>query len=309
MLDIRYININKIDEIDNIALCIGFFDGLHLGHLKLVEKTVELAKQYNLVPALFTFDKNPSLVTGNNIRNEIITSIDDRKEILEKLGIERMYVIYFDDITRNLLPDEFIERVLLPLNVKKLVFGFDFRFGKGGKGTKDSFDKYLDKFDIYEIKEIDDDNVKVSSTRIISLIKDGNIKYANKLLTRPYKINGEVVKGFGNGRKIGFRTANINLDKNYVIPKNGVYAVIVEYHGKLYEGMANIGCHPTINCLEKPNLEVNIFNFEKEIYGEFLNIYFIDYIRAEKRFESLVDLKNQLSLDLYAIRDLLKSKK
>ena len=141
------------------------------------------------------------------------------------------------------------------------------------------------------------------------MIKEGNIEYANKLLTRPYKISGEVVKGYGNGRKIGFRTANITLDNNYVIPKNGVYAVKVEYQGNCYDGMANIGCHPTINCLEKPNLEVNIFDFEKDIYGEDLNIYFIDYIRDEKRFSSLDDLKKQLLQDLCDIKDLLKSKK
>ena len=288
--------IYSINENKPRAICLGYFDGIHLGHRELINKTIKEAKEYNLTPTFLTFDPDPNFVLGFKKKNELIMPLEDRFKLVKELGIEDIIVLKFDEESMNLEPNEFIDYLINTLNVKNITVGFDFSFGKRGKGrVKDLL--ALDNIKVNVIEELKVNDKKVSSSFIIEDIKNGNVENLKDTLGQLYSIKGTVIKGLGNGKKLSFPTLNIDPLDEYVEPKYGVYAVKVKLKGNEYLGMANIGFHPSISELDKALLEVHLFDFNEDVYGEKVTCTFLSYIREERKFPSLKDLINQLDYD------------
>ena len=279
------INSTPVNDKD-LVLCLGFYDGLHLGHQALINKA--LNEGYPV--GVMTFDIAPRVLLGKK-ENYSITSPFDRADILEDMGVKFLYLMHFEKETLNVTKDEFIEKVLKPLNPKKIFVGTDYRFGKDGEGDA----KYLKNFFDVEVVELEKiDNIKISSKKIREYIEAGKMEKAQTLLGRPYRICGLVVEGQHNGQKLGFPTANLELDYPYVFPKEGVYMGYGYFMNRKRKAMISVGTHPTINQLLKPIIEVHIIDFNENLYGRELYVDFISYMRANKQFDSLDDLREQL---------------
>ena len=202
------------------AICLGYFDGIHLGHQELIKKTVKEAKENNLVPTFLTFDPDPNFVLGFKKKNELIMPLIDRFEIVKKLGIEDIIVLTFDNISMNLEPNEFIDYLLNTLNVKNITVGFDFSFGKRGRGKVKDLLELEPNIKVNVIEELKIDNKKVSSSYIIEDIKNGYVDSLDKTLGTLYYVKGKVIRGLGNGKKLSFPTLNFEFYDEYVLLKN-----------------------------------------------------------------------------------------
>lgn len=297
-MEVLHYNLDECLNIkESISLAIGYFDGVHTGHLALINKVKEYAKTYNTKSALMTFYPGPLVTLGKVKEEQYLTSPTDRKEILEDLGIDYLIIVNFTKTVSQLSPEDFYAKFIQTLPLKYLVCGFDYHFGIRGSGDA-AYLKELAKndFEVFVQEEVDEDDFKISSTRIRNELKTGNIEKVNHLLSRPYRIQGTVIKGKQIGRTIGFPTANIDFNK-YLIPKNGVYGVKVEVNHQTYIGMCNIGYNPTFSALDHPSLEVNIFDFNEDIYNQNVKVYFYCFIRDEVKFNSPQELIAQLETD------------
>ena len=282
------INSTPVNDKD-LVLCLGFYDGLHLGHQTLINKA--LNEGYPV--GVMTFDIAPRVLLGKK-ENYSITSPFDRADILEDMGVKFLYLMHFEKETLNVTKDEFIEKVLKPLNPKKIFVGTDYRFGKDGEGDANYLKNFFD-VEVVELEKID--NIKISSKKIREYIESGKMEKAQALLGRPYRIAGLVVEGNHNGRKIDFPTANLELDYPYVFPKEGVYIGYGYFMSRRRKAIIAVGTHPTVNQLLKPIIEVHIIDFNENLYGRELYVDFISYIRPIKQFESLEQLREQLLKD------------
>lgn len=289
-MEVIKISLKSLVKLDDITLCLGYFDSLHVGHLTLIRKSMNLGKKVGVL----TMDPNPSSFFVNDVKE--INSIEDKIEILEKAGVDYLIILETDRELLNISAERFVKDILIPLGVKNVVCGFDYHFGKDKQGDPDML-SYYEEFDTYVCDPIVDNEEKVSTTLIKSLLKEGNIKRVNKLLTRQYQIKGKVIHGNSLGSKIGYPTANIELDDTKLYPKVGVYSGYVKVDGKEYLSMINIGTHPTINQLNKEIVEVHIINQNIDLYDKEITLIFKDFIRNEKKFNSLEELINQLNLD------------
>jgi len=304
----RYFMIIKLNDYFKsksgpIVMCIGYFDGIHLGHQQLIKKTIEIARKQNMEPVLFTFDPSPAKILGKDKYYGEITSLQDRDRILSELGIKTLVVMDFNSQTMNEQADDFVHNVIIKMNVKTLICGFDFRYGFKGKGNTKTLQDYYE-FNTIIIPSYDYSGAKVSTSRIINLLKSKSVREANLLLGHNFKINGFVIHGLNNGGRIGFRTANIELG-DYVMPSIGVYACYAYFNGVKYKAMVNIGIHPTISELEKPIMEVHILDFDQNLYGKFIEVEFVDYIRDEIKFDDIENLKSQIIMDTKTIAKIL----
>lgn len=279
------------------AICLGYFDGIHLGHIELIKKTIEEAKIYGLIPTFLTFDPDPNYVLGFKNKNELITPLEERFQLVRKLGIEDIIVLKFDQESMNLEPKDFIDYLINTLLVKNITVGLDFSFGKRGRGKVSDLLVLEPTIKVNVINELKVNSKKVSSSFIIEDIKKGKVENLTSTLGRLYSIKGIVKKGLGNGKKLTFPTLNIEPLDEYVEPKHGVYGVEIKLKNKTYLGMANIGVHPSISELNKAILEVHLFNFNEDVYGEKVTCTFLYFIREEKKFDSLKELINQLEKD------------
>lgn len=299
MQTIRF-NLSNIQQCsEEISLCLGYFDGIHLGHQELIKKAVE--SKYKSAVLTFDFKKNFSFKNKNHI-----TSLDDKEKILSELGVDYLFVLEFDEEVMNLTFDDFINCVLLKLNAKELIVGNDFRFGKDALGNVDSLIEKSNFYSVIVIDELKINDTKIGTSYIISLIQKGNMKEVKQLLGRFYSITGVVEEGFSLGHKYDFPTANLNLN-NYIKPRNGVYLCSVVIDNIEYYGMCNIGRHPTVNELLIDLIEVNIFDFNKNIYNNEIKVLLIDFIRDEKQFDSIDDLYVQLKKDKIKCKNIIKS--
>lgn len=291
-LEVLEFNINDVPEInDNICLCLGFFDGLHLGHQELIKQALKVSKKVGV----FTFDVSPSYLLGKHLRSEVLTSVADKAEILDKMGVKYLFVLDIDLETLQTDKDEFIYRVLMPLSPKKIFCGEDFKFGKNAEGDIDTLKRYFD-VSVLKLKKID--NKKISSRHIKELISFGMVSEANKLLGRPYSLNGMIVEGRHIGTRIGYPTANIDLDFEYVLPKEGVYACYVNILGNKEKGLLSISKQPTFRAIDTPVLEIHIIDFDKNIYGRYVSVELLGLIRDIIRFDSPEALSAQIGLDI-----------
>lgn len=296
----------KIDEPNRkkgeTGIALGNFDGIHIAHKEIILNTIKDSKKMNLNSSVLLFDNHTKSIIESKSPS-VITSKEQKLEILKKLGIDTVYIIPFDKELMKLSPEDFVKNILLDkLNVKHICVGFDYKFGHRASGDNITLKKLgeIYGFNTRIIDPIYKDNI-ISSTKIRSLIKEGRIKDANDLLGRNYSIIGKVVDGNKMGHKLGFPTANLDIKDNYVIPKNGIYETRVIVDRKTYKGATSIGTNPTFenNILK---IENHILNFNKNIYGKLIEVEFIRFIRDEKRFKNIEDLKDRIKKDIEDIK-------
>lgn len=303
VMKILYINANERIDIDDNCMALGYFDGLHLGHQKLLHTVDRIAKSKGLKKALMTFDKHPRELIQNQV-NQHLTTLEDKIKILASYGFDYLLIVHFNDQFLTLSPQQFIQQYIIKYRVKHVVCGFDYRFGHLGVGDVELLEKESrQQYDVTVANAQMYYAHKVSSTYIKSLLHQGDVQVASTLLGRKYHITGKVVHGYKRGKKeLGFATANMVYD-NYVIPKTGVYGVTVLVNNQMYYGMANIGYNPTFGDLDKPSLEVHLFAFNSDIYGEIMTVFFEKHMRGEVRFSSKEELIVQLQKDQQMIQN------
>lgn len=283
---------------DGVILCLGFFDGLHLGHQELIRKTIEIANLNNFNAGLLTFSNLPINKENKRLTKKLLLLNDEKEMIIRQYELNKIIFLDFDEECRSTSKKDFINFLKNEFNCKGVVVGVDYRFGNKGEGNVDYLLSIKDENFIVEvIPQIKMDNEVISSTRIINLLNKGDISLVNKLLGRNYALSGIVEKGFSVGKTLKFPTANISLDNNLILPLNGVYAVNVIYNNVIYKGVANIGIRPSINTLKSPILEVHIFDFDQDLYKKEIKVELIDFIRKEEKFENNELLKEQIIKD------------
>lgn len=295
----------------NPVVTIGTFDGVHLGHRKVIRRLQELAHRVKGETVIFTFYPHPRLVLNkedNGLR--LINTLEEKKVLLEAAGIDHLVIYPFTKEFSKLSYVEFVEQILVKqLGMKYLVVGYDHRFGHKREGKYEDLKVFADQlnFKIERQDALNMDAINISSTKIRKAIAEGDIKTANKYLGYRFFIKGDVVDGKKLGHKIGFPTANIDPQESYkLVPKDGVYAVKVDVDDKRYLGMLNIGVRPTVNNqLDNRSIEVHILDFEQDIYYKNITIHFYQRIRNEQFFASIDELKAQLKKDKEAVVDLL----
>ncbi|KEZ50132.1 bifunctional riboflavin kinase/FAD synthetase [Metabacillus indicus] len=288
-------------ELPPLAMALGYFDGVHRGHQEVITAARKLAEEKGLKSAVMTFDPHPSVVLRKNTQHvEAITAVSDKIELIEDLQIDYLFIVNFSEAFAALLPQEFIDQYIINLNVKHVVAGFDYSYGRLGKGTMETMPFHSrSAFDQTVISKQTDRDRKISSTLIREVLRNGDVEYACTLLNRPHRVKGTVIHGDKRGRTIGFPTANIELDNAYIIPPTGVYAVQFELDGERYNGVCNIGYKPTFydDKKLKPSIEVHIFEFNKSIYGKNVAIFWYKRIRSEQKFGSIDELITQIGKD------------
>lgn len=291
---------------DPIVACIGFFDGLHIGHQVLINKTIELAKQKQAKSALITFSPDPwEIIKGGSDYQHLATTAR-REELVEMMGLDVLITLDFTKEMSKLDPMQFLKEVLMPCNLKALVCGFDFNYGAFGKGNAELLKQDAKPFfDVEIIDSVNEEDQKISTSRITTYIEQGEISHANRLLGYRYQIEGIVVHGKKKGREIGFPTANLAIDPEYILPKKGIYEGWIQVDHIWYPTIVNIGNNPTFNFTNQLSVEAHIINFDQQIYDQVVRLEFVNFLRDEMKFSSIDELVQQLTKDKeQAIRDL-----
>lgn len=288
--------------------CIGFFDGVHLGHQALIKKTKERAKALNISSMLITFNPDPWAVLHKKSNVKHITPLKTKLEVIESMNqIDEVVILKFDGNLSSLSPDDFVFKVLISLGIQELVVGEDFKFGFRGKGDVTFLkENYGNIITTHVVDLLLENNSKIGSTIVTQTILNGKLTETSKLLGRDYRLSGIVIDGEKQGRKIGFPTANLEIYDEFVIPKVGVYAGYTIVRGKRYKSIVNIGYNPTFNTRERPSIETHILDFDKVIYGEVIHQEFTFRIRDELKFETIDELIKQMESDEKIARDALK---
>lgn len=300
---------NNLTEIPPCAATLGFFDGVHAGHRFLISELNRLANERNLKSAVITFAEHPRKVLHNEFQPLLLNTTDEKLEQLSTTGIDFCFVLEFDTKLAEMSARDFLEQVLLlKFNVKMLLVGHDHRFGHNrseGYAEYNTYGKTLGMEIIRAERFSTSEDYHISSSDIRNALKNGDINHANLLLTYPYSLSGKVVSGYKIGQTIGFPTANLQPENpEKLIPSNGVYAVTIQTEDDLYDGMLNIGCRPTINNGETISIEVNIFNFDQNLYNQRITIRFIQRIRNEIQFQGIDALIEQLKRDKQTVEDI-----
>ncbi|WP_414703612.1 bifunctional riboflavin kinase/FAD synthetase [Pseudalkalibacillus sp. SCS-8] len=293
------------------AMAIGYFDGIHIGHSKVIQTAKDIADQKGMESAVMTFDPHPSVVLGRErTEKDYITPIKDKETLIGKMGIDRLYIVTFSKAFASLTPQQFVDEFIIGLNVKHVIAGFDFSFGKKGEGTMETLPFHSrGKFEQTVVEKVSIEGEKVSSTLIRSLIEGGQVGDVPTYLGRRYQIRGTVIHGDNRGHTIGFPTANIQLSDTYKLPKTGVYAVRMEVNGEWYDGVCNVGYKPTFRDQQpdKPSVEVHLFSFDATIYGEEVTVEWCENIRSEQKFSSIDELKEQIARDVETAKRILQN--
>ena len=282
------------------VLTIGTFDGVHLGHQKIVERVVTTARQEGLLATVFTFFPHPRMVVQHDKGLKLIHTLEEKKQLLQQLGVDLLVVQPFNEAFSQLTAEEFVSTILVQrLNVKKVIIGYDHRFGRNRTANIDDMRLFGEKygFAVEEISVQEVDEVSVSSTKIREALNKGDVTTAEHYLGTPYSLTGTVVHGLNLGRTLGYPTANIQVTEDYkLIPKDGVYVVYSYIGGQKVYGMMSIGKNPTIEG-KGASIEVYFFDFNGDLYDRELTIYFVKYLREERKFSSVALLKKQLQDD------------
>ena len=299
-------DINNIEKTtSNNCISIGNFDGMHKGHIELVKETVRIAKENNLVPTVLTFDQMPEEYFKANDFFRLM-EMSDKYKVFEKLGVEQVLVIPFDKNFSEINEIIFIKEILIEkLSLKYLIVGKDFKFGYKRMGNIELLQKYseLGGYNLLSLDLVKISSDKISSRDIRILIKNGKIKEANQLLAVPFSLSGKVIHGEKRGRRLGYPTANIEIYKSY--PINGIFLVNILFEDKKLFGLASWGNKPTFSGIDHV-LEVNILDFESDIYGKQLKVIFIDKIRDQIKFDNQDELIEQMNKDKKTVEILLK---
>ena len=293
---------------EELFLTIGNFDGIHKGHEKIIKNLISSAKSSNVKSAILSFNPHPKIFF-NGEKNFLINSIEKKISILQNLNIDYLIDLKFDDKLTHLSFDKFEQSILIQkLNIKKLYLGKDFRYGNQRKGSIDTLKILCDASNIglEELQLLNDHhtNIKISSSKIRELLKNGEIEKANNHLYKKFSISGIVIQGDQRGRTIGIPTANLQFPENIIKIPYGVYAVQIKLSEQTLFGIVNFGMRPTFN---KPTsiLEVHIFDFDEDIYDKEIEVVFSNKIRDEKKFDGIKELLNQITLDITVAKKLL----
>tara|TARA_B100001173_G_scaffold60892_1_gene51211 strand:+ start:2455 stop:3390 length:936 start_codon:yes stop_codon:yes gene_type:complete len=295
------ISLNIQDYNDNVpsVITVGTFDGIHLGHRKLIEKVLDISKSENLRSIVLTFDPHPRVVLNNDNNISLLTTLEEKNSLLESINLDYLIIQEFSKEFSSLTPLEYVKTILVEkLNAKHVVIGYDHRFGKNRKANSEKLHEFSDLFD-FKVTEVDvltKDNISVSSTKVRNLVFEGRIREANALLGYEFILTGKVIKGLGRGKNLGFPTANIVVDFDKIKPANGVYFINSEINGEFFFGMMNIGQNPTFTDKDF-SIEVNFFYFENNLYEKRLTIKVIKKIRDEIKFDTPELLSLQLEAD------------
>lgn len=305
-----YQGLENFKKLPNAIVTSGTFDGVHLGHQKILQILQQTAQEREGESVIITFFPHPRMVLYNDSQQlKLINTLDEKINLLEQYGVNHLIIIPFTREFSELSSHQFIQQILVDsIGAKTLIMGYDHRFGRNREGSFEYLqsNSAIFGFDIVEIPRVDIENNTTSSTAIRTALQKGEVSLAQKLLGRPYSISGKVVKGRQLGRTIGFPTANIYVQEHYkLIPADGVYAVYVLHNHKRYGGVINIGFRPTVEGKER-SLEVHIFDFDRDIYGETLQIELIEHLRPEMKFDNLEALKAQISADAEKAKAVIK---
>lgn len=282
-----------------MAISLGMFDGVHLGHQAIIQHLSKKAKEKNYKVGIFSFLTHPRKVIDPNFDLKLLTTLEEKQSILEKLGVDYFFLQEFNEDFRNLEAEDFVQEVLVnQLNIKYIMIGYDHRFGKNQRGDFALLKKMGEElgFEVEKLEAISQSDQNISSTKIRKALSEGDIQTTNEMLGYFYELSGEVIHGKKIGRTIGYPTANIEINDTKVWPQKGAYIVEVWLKNQQYRGMLSIGTNPTVNG-EKMSVEVYILDFSGDIYGEKLTIKFRDFLHEEIKFETLEKLVERLDED------------
>lgn len=294
---------NENSDIKESYIALGNFDGLHLAHMKIINNLIEQSKKDNIQSSILLFE-NHTLVSLSDKKHKILTSLEQKIDILKSTEIDNIYIVDFNTI-KNLDPNVFLNEFLKSkLKISGIFIGFDYRYGKGAKGSLNFLKSFTDKNNIYlNVEEpVKSKEETISSTIIKSKIEKNNIFKAEELLGRKYYIEGKIVQGKQLGTKLGFPTANIEMTQNYVLPTEGVYYTEILIDEKIYKAATSLGINYTFD-EDEVKLEAHILDFNRNIYGEFVQLRFIEKIREMEKFNKLSDLINQVKTDIKVIEN------
>ncbi len=285
---------------------VGVFDGLHIGHKAVIQQVLTQTKKIKLASVVLTFDPPPLAFLAPERCPPVLTTLPKKIEILKQLGVDTVVFARFDAYLQQMSPDTFVQQVLLQqLHATQVIVGYDWQFGKGRSGNAEALKQLGNRyhFDVKIVGPVQLHGKPVHSTRVREAITEGNLEITSELLGRRYSIMGEVVEGEGRGRQIGFPTANVNAG-NQMLPPSGVYAVRVKLERDMFDGVLNMGTRPTFDG-DKFQIETHLFGFEKTIYGEKIEIFFIEKIRPEQRFPTPEMLVGQIKQDVAMAKGIL----
>ncbi|MFL0249847.1 bifunctional riboflavin kinase/FAD synthetase [Clostridium neuense] len=276
---------------------IGSFDGLHKGHLSLIDKTIQLSKSNNVKSMVNTFKEHPLNTINKDIAPKLIMDNETKIQLLEDYGLDVLNLCDFSDIMK-MSPEDYVVNMIKAYNIKGIITGFNHKFGYKNQGDVELLKKLSEKYgiELYIVEPVKVNGEIVSSTSIRKYVANGEIARANSMLLRPYSLKGTVVHGREVGRTLGFPTANLKYDSNFVVPAVGVYYTVVEYNGKMYKAITDVGYAPTVRNSDF-SVESYMLNFNEDIYGKSIKVNFIEKIRNEVKFDSLVGLRHQLESD------------
>ena len=297
-----YQGIENFKPVQYPVVTTGTFDGVHLGHLTIINRLKEIARKENGETVLLTFFPHPRMVLQEDNDLKLINTLQEKIDLLEKAGVDHLIIQPFTKAFSRMTSLEFVRDLIVnKIGTKKLVIGYDHHFGRNREGSFEHLMEFgpLYGFEVEEIPAQDIDDVNVSSTKIRRALENGDLKTANQYLSHPFSLSGVVVDGEKMGRKLGYPTANIKIEEDFkLIPADGIYAARILTQSGTFKGMLNIGVRPTIeNADGSRTIEVNIFDFNEEIYGETITIQLIERIREEKKFKSLDELIQNMGID------------
>jgi len=297
---------NSLDEVnieDDTVVAVGNFEGLHTGHQALLNKTIEIAQNKNIKSAVFTFSNHPkNFFEKNNEEKEIRFILDPEEKLkkFEKMGIDYLVNVPFNNEIMEMEPVDFIKSILVDkFHIRAVVCGFNYRYGSRAEGNTDMLTEYSKKYD-YEVfikDPVKIDGKIVSSTYIRQFIETGDMENAQRFLASPFSLYGTVINGNKIGQTIGFPTANIKPEEIVITPPNGVYCTNTIINGRKYESITNVGVKPTIGNYSK-RIETNIFDFNQNIYGQYIQVEFLKMMRSEKKFSTIEELEKQIKIDI-----------
>ena len=311
-MKVIHCNINSKIDLKNLVLAIGNFDGVHLGHQKIILQCIKLAKDNNLIPAILTFYPHPNSIINSKIKKKLIFDNVEKIELLKNFDIKYMFIFQFDHEFMNMSHGDFVEKILIKkFDVKGVVTGYNFHFGKNRLGNANFLSESSNNYGFfYEvIDKYKKDFIEVSSSKLRELIAKGMVETVRKILGIYYFISGVVCYGKKLAGKLGYKTANIKLIKDLVYPLNGVYLVRVtvkDEKDNSYYGVANIGVKPTFSQNHERMLEVHIFEFGQDIYEKDIKVEFISFLRPERQFSIVEELQSQIKRDINFAKYLLK---
>lgn len=285
---------------EEVVLVLGFFDGVHLGHQKVIETAKKEANEKGCQLAVMTFNHHPSVVFQkvDHKTMKYITTIEQKIKRMEKVGVDILYVIEFTSSFAGLKPQDFVDQYIVGLHAKVAVAGFDYTYGKADVASMVQLPKYADgRFEVIEVPQQKQGEDKISSTNIRKMMAIGDMEGANKFLGYPYELSGMVMHGDKRGRTLGFPTANIKVPHHSLLPVGGVYAVKIKVANTWYNGMAQIGYNITFEKNRPMTIEVNILDFNEDIYGEQVSVQWCHYLREEMKFDGIEGLVKQLNQD------------